>query len=57
MLFKKTGQGTIEYILLIAVCILVFLLFFQKNGIFAKHFNNMVTISAGDVVGVANAIF
>ena len=54
---RNSGQGVIEYILLIAAVISFLILFFSKSGIFQRAYNGIIIEQADDLVNSAGVIF
>lgn len=51
------GQGIVEYLLLMAAVIAVLLVFFSRNGVFEKSFNNVITTQAEGLLDSTLVIF
>ena len=53
---KKTGQSTVEYIILVAAIIALLLVFLSKNGIFQTAFNSTLSTGTSGMNAMANKL-
>lgn len=58
MLFSnKRGQSTVEYILLFAAAVVIYLVFFNPNGVFTGAANKTIETNINSMLDMSNAIF
>ena len=54
---SQTGQGIVEYIVLIAVVITVLIVFVGRGGVFEKSYSEVIDIQASDITGISTKLF
>jgi len=53
---KRTGQSTIEYIVLVTGVIALLILFLQPEGFFFKSYNRVLTFGTNGMEDMANRL-